>query len=140
MMHFINGYHSSFLKATLTQRVCRHVTLTNPSPRSAVLDVHISSAFILVVSFVLCFLVLFVILFISKVRTAGEGTGSFRFSWQVSHLLRGIRKALRISPQGSFIFILSILIISYQPTLILSHLLSSCLGTVISLSAELCIR
>lgn len=140
MMHFINRYHSSFLKATLTQRVCRHVTLTNPSPRSAVPDVYISSAFVFVVAFVLYFLVLFTILFVSKVGTAGEGTRPFRFSWQVSHLLQGKRKALRISPQGSFIFFLSILIISYQPTLILSHLLSSCFGTVISLSAELCIR
>ena len=140
MMHFINGCHSSLLKATLTQRVCRHITLTNPSPRSAVLDVYICSAFIFVVAFVLYFLVPFTILFVGKVRTAGEGTGSFRLSWQVSHLLLGIRKALRISPQGSFIFFLSILIISYQPTLILSHLLSSCFGTTISLSAELCIR
>ena len=140
MMHFINRCHSSLLKATLTQWVCRHITLTNPSPRSAVPDVHISSAFILVVSFVLYFLVLFTILFLGKVRTAGEGTRPFRFSWQVSHLLRGKRKALRISPQGSFIFFLSIIIRSHQPTLILSHLLSSCFGTVISLSAELCIR
>ena len=87
MMHFINGCHSSLLKATLTQRVCRHVTLTNPSPRSAVLYVYISSAFVFVVEFVLYFLVLFTILFLGKVRTAGECTGSFRFSWQASHLL-----------------------------------------------------
>ena len=87
MMHFINGCHSSLLKATLTQRVCRHVTLTNPSPRSAVLDVYICSAFILVVAFVMFFLMLFTILFLGKVGTAGEGTGSFRFSWQASHLL-----------------------------------------------------
>lgn len=140
MMHFIHRCHSSLLKATLTQRVCRHVTLTNPSPCPAVLDVYISSALILVVAFVLFFLVPFTILFVSKVRTAWEGTRPFRFSWQLSHLLCGIRKALRISPQGSFVFFLSILIISYQPTLILSHLLSSCFGTVISLSAKLCIR
>ena len=139
-MYFINGSDSTFLKTPLTQQVCRHITLTNLSPRSAVLDVHISSAFVFVVAFVLYFLVLFTILFVSKVGTAGEGTRPFRFSRQVSHLLRGKRKALRISPQGSFIFFLSILIISYQPTLILSHLLSSCFGTVISLSAELCIR
>ena len=99
-MHFINRCHSSLLKATLTQRVCRKVTLTNISPRSAVLDVHISSALILVILFTLCFLVLFTILFVGKVRTAGEGTRSFRFSWQAAHILRGIRKALRISPQG----------------------------------------
>lgn len=99
MMHFINRYHSSLLKATLTQRVCRHVTLTNPSPRSAVLDVHISTALILVVEFVLYFLVPFTILFLGKVRTAWEGTGSFRFAWHC-FLLSGIRKALRISPQG----------------------------------------
>ena len=99
-MHFFNWYHSSLLKATLTKRVCRHITITNLSPRSAVLDVHISSALILVVLFALCFLVPFTILFVGKVGTAGEGTGSFWFSWQVSHLLRGIRKALRISPQG----------------------------------------
>jgi|GEM_PF-4356539 len=140
MMHFINRSDSAFLKAPLTQRVCRHITLTNLSPRSTVLNVYIRSAFILVVAFVLFFLVLFTILFVSKVRTAGEGTRPFWFSWQVSHLLRGKRKALRISPQGSFIFFLSILIISYQPTLILSHLLSSCFETVISFSAELCIR
>lgn len=139
-MHFFNRCHSSLLKATLTQWVCRHITITNLSPRSAVLNVHISFAFVFVVAFVLFFLVLFTILFLGKVRTAGEGTGSFRLSWQVPHLLLGIRKALRISPQGSFIFFLSILIISYQPTLILSHLLSSCFGTVISFSAELCIR
>ena len=100
MMHFINRSDSSLFKAPLTQRVCRHITLTNPSPRSAVLDVYISSALVLVVEFVLFFLVLFAILFVSKVRTAGKGTGSFRFSRQVPHLLRGIRKALRISPQG----------------------------------------
>ena len=99
-MHFFNRCHSSLLKATLTQRVCRHVTLTNPSPRSAVLDVHIGTAFIFVVAFVMFFLVLFTILFLGKVRTAREGTGAFRFSWQASHLLLGIRKALRISPQG----------------------------------------
>jgi hypothetical protein len=87
MMHFFNRCHSSLLKATLTQRVSRHVTLTNPSPHSAVPDVHISSAFIFVVEFVLYFLVPFAILFVGKVRTAREGTGSFRFSWQVSHLL-----------------------------------------------------
>ena len=99
-MHFINRCHSSLLKATLTQRVCRHITITNLSPRSAVLNVHISFAFVFVVAFVLFFLVLFTILFLGKVRTAGEGTGSFRLSWQVPHLLLGIRKALRISPQG----------------------------------------
>lgn len=92
-MHFINGSNSSLFKATLTKRVCRHITLTNLSPRSAVLDVYISSAFIFVVAFVLYFLVLLTILFFSKVRTAGKGTGSFRFSWQVSHLLWGKRKA-----------------------------------------------
>ena len=87
MVDFINGCHSSLLKATLTQRVCRHVTLTNPSPRSAVLDVYISTAFVFVVAFVMFFLVSFTILFIGKVRTAWEGTGSFRFSWQASHVL-----------------------------------------------------
>lgn len=100
MVDFINRCHSSLLKATLTQWVCRHVTLTNPSPRPAVLDVYISSAFILVVEFILYFLVPFTILFLGKARTAWEGTGSFRLSWQVPHLLSGIRKALRISPQG----------------------------------------
>lgn len=100
MMYFINRSDSTFLKTPLTQRVCRHITLTNLSPRSAVPDVYISSAFIFVVAFVLFFLVLFTILFVGKVMTAGKGTGSFRFSWQVSHLLRGKRKALRISPQG----------------------------------------
>ena len=54
MMHFINRCHSSLLKATLTQRVCRHVTLTNPSPRPAVLDVYISSAFVFVVESLFC--------------------------------------------------------------------------------------
>ena len=99
MVDFINRCHSSLLKATLTQRVCRHVTPTNPSPRSAVPDVHISSAFIFVILFALCFLVLFTILFVSKVRTAWEGTGSFRFAWHC-FLLSGIITALRISPQG----------------------------------------
>lgn len=140
MMHFINRSDSTFPKTHLSQRVCRHITLTNLSPSSAVLYVYICSAFIFVVAFVLYFLVLFTILLVSKVRTAWKCTRPFRFSWQVSHLLCGIRKALRISPQGSFIFFLSILIISYQPTLILSHLLSSCFGTTISFSAELCIR
>ena len=99
-MHFINRCKSTFPKTHLTQRVCRHITLTNLSPSSAVLYVYICSAFIFVVAFVLFFLVLLTILFFSKVRTAGKGTGSFRFSWQVSHLLWGKRKALRISPQG----------------------------------------
>lgn len=99
-MYFINRSDSSLFKAPLTQRVCRHITLTNLSPRSAVLNVHISSAFIFVVAFVLYFLVLFTILFVGKVRTAWEGTRPFRFSRQVSHLLQGKRKALRISPQG----------------------------------------
>lgn len=99
MMHFINRCHSSLLKATFTKRVCLHVMLTNPSPRSAVLGVHISSAFIFVVAFVLFFLVLLTILFLGKVRTAWEGTGSFRFAWHC-FLLSDIRKALQISPQG----------------------------------------
>ena len=132
MMHFINRCHSSLLKATLTQRVCRHVTLTNPSPRPAVLDVYISSAFILVVAFVLFFLVLFTILFISKVRAAWECTGPFRFSRQVSHLLRGKRKALRISPQGSFIFFLSIIIIAYYGCVFLCLFVSTFQKTQIS--------
>ena len=132
MMHFINRCHSSLLKATLTQRVRRHITLTNPSPRSAVLDVYICSAFILVVSFVLYFLVLFTILFLGKVRTAGEGTRPFRFSWQVSHLLRGKRKALRISPQGSFIFFLSIIIIAYDGCVFLCLFVSTFQKTQIS--------
>ena len=87
MMYFINRSDSTFLKAMLTKRVCRHITLTNLSPRSAVLDVYISAAFVFVVAFVMLFLVPFTILFVSEVRTAGEGTGSFRFSWQVSHRL-----------------------------------------------------
>lgn len=100
MMHFINRSDSAFFNAPLTQRVCRHITLTNLSPRSAVPDVYISSAFIFVVASVLFFLVPFTILFVSKVGTSRESTRPFRFFGQVSHLLFGIRKALRISPQG----------------------------------------
>ena len=87
MMHFFNRCHSSLLKATLTQRVSRHVTLTNPSPHSAVPDVHISSAFIFVVEFVLYFLVPFAILFVGKVRTAGTLEIGFLFPPAVGDLL-----------------------------------------------------
>lgn len=125
MMHFINRSDSTFLKTPLTQRVCQHITLTNLSPRSAVLYVYISSAFIFVVAFVLYFLVLFTILFVSKGGTAWEGTGSFRFSWQVSHLLRSKRKALRISPQGSLLFGFPIIIITDNRGVFLCLLVSS---------------
>lgn len=95
MVYLLGCNVASVLQALLTQWVGRSIAVADAFPSSAV---ALLGSRVTVVAFIPLGLQLGVLLTeapVCQVGAAGIGTWSLWFSWQYSHLLLGIRKALR---------------------------------------------
>jgi hypothetical protein len=97
-MDFLDWNVSSLPEAHLAKRMLVNVSITNSFPSPAVSfagGVTTGEVFVL---FLRQLLVLLAVLFtvLTKIRTAGEAAGTFRFHWHCAASFQGIRKA----PEG----------------------------------------
>ena len=76
----------SFLETHLAERMCRGVSVTDTSPRMAVLLVYVGGSLILVILAAFLCAVLVAVLSVRKVRATGVGTRSLGFARHL-HLL-----------------------------------------------------
>ena len=98
VVYLIHRSQPSFLETHLAERMRRSVPVTDSLPGSAVLLIHVRTAFVFVVLPADGCFMLLTVLPVRKVRTAGVGAGALWFPWhRFTFTSLGIRKA----PTGS---------------------------------------
>ena len=110
-MDFVNGSELAFLQAALAQGVLGYIAVAYALPSPTVLLVHVWGAFIPVVVPAGLLSVFVTILSVTKVRTAGEGTGALWFSRHTIHLPSLYKKSSRGNPREPFLFSFPIIMI-----------------------------
>ena len=79
-MDFVNGSELAFLQAPLAQGVLGYIAVAYAFPSPTILLVHVRGAFIPIVVPAGLLSVFVTILPVTKIGTAGVGTGTLRFS------------------------------------------------------------
>jgi hypothetical protein len=112
VVDFLNRCEPPFFQAPLTQRMRRHILVSDSFPRSSVLLIDVGRAFVFVVLPArLCF-VFFAVLPVTQVGTSGIGARALWLPWHTVHLASLYKKSSRGNPREPFLFSFPIIMIS----------------------------